>query len=167
MSVVNQSIALYSSLKTPDEIDHRFLLTCFSRALSLSQTIELPQRPASAMTGSKFVETIKSLDLQPREEKIFSEITAGNVPDFLRKLCSVNVTNIANGKTNTATYFVAPDYLAIGSDEDYFLTPLTPFTAQKIADALDCTLPTRKMVNDIYSNAVVKLSPSPIPPRQR
>ncbi len=135
----------------------------FSGAL-LSQTLELPPRPAIAMTGSKFVETIKLLDLQPREEKVFSEITLGNVPEFLRKLCSVQVTNIANGKTNTATYFVATDYLAIGSDEDYFVTPLTPFTAQRIADALDCTLPTRKMVNQIHSKAIVKLPPSPIPP---
>lgn len=116
------------------------------------------------MTGSQFAESIQSLELQAREEKIFSEVMAGNVPEFLRKLCPVKVTNRVGGKTNTATYFVAPDYLAVGSDEDYFFTPLTPFTAQKIADALGCTLPTRKMVNDIYSNAVVKLPPSPIPP---
>ncbi|MEO5804638.1 MAG: hypothetical protein ABIR24_14020 [Verrucomicrobiota bacterium] len=146
----------------------KFVIALFGNLLLsnalLSQTIELPPRPASGMTGLKFVEAIVFLDLQPREEKVFSEITNGNIPEFLRKLCPVTVTNIANGKTNTATYFVASDYLAVGSDEDYFLTPLTPFTAQKIADALGCTLPTRKMVNDIYSNAIVKLPPSPIPP---
>lgn len=141
-----------------------FLVTLLLTGNLLSQTLELPQRSISAVTGSQFVETIKALDLQPREEKIFSEITKGNVPEFLRKLCPVTVTNIANGKTHTATYFVTPDYLAIGTDEDYFLTPLTPFTAQKIADAFGCILPTRKMVNDIYSNAATKFTPSPIPP---
>jgi hypothetical protein len=36
--------------------------------------------------------------------------------------------------------------------------------AQKVADLLHCSLPTRKMVDDIYSAAAVKLTPSPIPP---
>ncbi len=116
------------------------------------------------MSGSKFAETIQTLDLQRREEKIFTQISSGNVPNFLRKLALISVTNMANGQTNLARFFVTPDYLAIGSDEDYFLTPMTPFTAQKIADALDCALPTRKMVNQIYSNAAVKMTPTPIPP---
>jgi len=141
-----------------------FLITLFLQISLLSQTIELPPRPISAMPGSRFAESLVSLELQPREEKIFGEITHGNVPGFLRQFSPITVTNIAHGKTNRATYFVAPDYLAVGSDEDYFFTPLTPFTAQKIADALNCTLPTPKMVNDIYSNAAVKLPPSPIPP---
>jgi hypothetical protein len=63
-----------------------------------------------------------------------------------------------------ATFFVAPDYLALGSDDDFFLTPLTPLTAQAIADGLNCFLPTPKMVDDIYANAAVKLTPDPIPP---
>jgi hypothetical protein len=140
------------------------LLAIFLATPVWSQMLNLPSRPASAMTGSQFAESIQALELRPREEKIFSEIMAGNVPEFLRKLCSISVTNASSGKTNIATYFVSPDYLAVGSDEDYFLTPLTPFTAQKIADALGCILPTRKMVNDIYSNAVVKLPPFPIAP---
>ena len=48
-------------------------------------------------------------------------------------------------------FFVAPDYLAVGTDEDYLLTPMTPMIAQRIADRLGCTLPTRKMVDDIYA----------------
>src|SRR5207249_10522967 len=66
--------------------------------------------------------------------------------------------------TNTATFYVNPDYLAIGSDEDYFLAPISPQTAQKIANGLDCSLPTRKMVDQIFAAAKVKLVPSPIPP---
>ena len=56
------------------------------------------------------------------------------------------------------------DYLAIGSDDDYFLTPLSPYTAQAIADLLGCSLPTTKVVDDIYASATVKLTPAPIPP---
>jgi hypothetical protein len=164
LSVVKLSLALYSSLQRPMKFTLAFLASFLLSATLLSQTISLPQRPASALAGSKFAESIQSLELRAREDKIFSEVMSGNVPEFLRKFCPITVTNIFDGKTNTTTYFVAPDYLAVGSNQDYFLTPLTPFIAQKIADALGCTLPTRKMVNDICSNAVVGLSPSPILP---
>lgn len=63
-----------------------------------------------------------------------------------------------------ATFWVTPDYLAVGSDQDYLLTPLTPRSAQVIADHLDCTLPTRKMVDAIHAAAEVQLAPRPIPP---
>jgi len=52
-------------------------------------------------------------------------------------------------------YYVLPDYLAVGSDQNYFLCPMTPILAQRIADYAECTLPTRKMVNEIYFQAKV------------
>ncbi|MDB6027462.1 MAG: hypothetical protein JWM68_3685, partial [Verrucomicrobiales bacterium] len=106
---------------------------------------------------------VLGLPLQQREEAAFAEVMSGNVPTFWREMVPITVTD-APAKTHTLTYSVSPDYLSIGSDEDYLLMPLTPFTAQRIADGLDCSLPTPKMVNQIYSNAVVKLEPSPIPP---
>ena len=66
--------------------------------------------------------------------------------------------------TDNATYFVTPDYLAIGPDDDYILMPLSPSAAQVAADLLGCSLPTTQMVDDIYSNATIKLTPAPIPP---
>jgi hypothetical protein len=129
-----------------------------------AQTLQLSQRPANALTGTQFIERIGSLEVRERENEIVAEIASGNVPDFLRKLCPTQVTNVFNGRTNLATFYVTPDYLAVGSDDDYFLTPISPDTAQKIADITGCSLPTRKMVNDIYAAALVKLSPSPIPP---
>jgi hypothetical protein len=55
-----------------------------------------------------------------------------------------------------------PDYLAVGADADYVRMPMTPMTAQRIADAWGCALPTRKIVNDIYSQAACKLEPKPL-----
>jgi hypothetical protein len=123
-------------------------------------SLDLPPRPPTAPKGTEFARSIAALPLRQREEKILAEVMAGNVPPFLRTFVPVTVTTGAL----TATYDVAPDYLAIGSDDDYFLTPLTPYTAQIIADRLDCCLPTRKMVDDIYASAMVKLTPAPIPP---
>lgn len=131
---------------------------------AFGQTISLPERPDDAPGGSEFIQRISSLDFTNREQEIFSQVLAGNVPAFYRKFCPVSVTNIVAGKTNWAAFRVAPDYLAVGSDEDYFLAPLSPNTAQRLADQLGCTLPTRRMVDAIYTAATVKLVPSPIPP---
>jgi hypothetical protein len=125
-----------------------------------AQSLDLPARQPSAPKGTAFALSIAPLLLEEREEKILAEVKAGNVPAFLRKLVPV----VVSAGTFTATYFVAPDYLAIGSDDDFFLAPLTPLTAQAIADRLDCVLPTPKMVDDIYRIATVKLTPAPIPP---
>jgi hypothetical protein len=102
--------------------------------------------------------------LAEREKQAVAEVLSGNVPNFLRRLCPVEVTNVVGNTTNHATFFVTPDYLAIGSDADYLLTPLSPQIAQAIADRLKCSLPTRKMVDAIYRTAAVRLPPSPIPP---
>jgi hypothetical protein len=40
---------------------------------------------------------------------------------------------------------------------------MSPIIATKIADSISCTLPTRKMVNDIYAQAALKLTPLTIP----
>jgi hypothetical protein len=141
----------------------QIILICFTGSV-FAQTPNLPPRATVALSGDEFVRKISALDFTQREQAVVDEIFAGNIPTFQRKFCPVNVTNIFNGVTNIATFFAAPDYLAVGSDENYFLTPVSPNTAQRIADQLDCVLPTRKMVNEIYAAAEVKLTPSPIPP---
>lgn len=128
-----------------------------------AQTLDLPPRPAHALTGTEFATRITPLNLAEREQEIVAQVTSGNVPNFLRKLCPVPAASVAEGTTNTATFYVTPDYLAIGSNEDYFLITMSPNAAQRIADALHCSLPTPKMVDEIYAAAEVKLVPSPIP----
>jgi len=126
--------------------------------------LRIPRRRPDAVGGSEFARTIQDLPLQVREERIWREVTAGNVPDFLRKLIPVPVSAVVDGRTVSGRFFVAPDYLAVGSDNDYLFVPLTPYTAQRLASRLRCTLPTPKMVDEIYAAAMAKLTPSPIPP---
>ncbi len=132
---------------------------CFAKA----QTLPLPARQPHAVAGGDFARQISSLPLADREQAILAEVLSGNVPEFLRRLCPITITNVADGRTNSATFYVAPDYLAVGDNEDHFLTPMTPMTAQVIADQLSCTLPTRKLVDTIYVNAKAKLTPAPLP----
>jgi hypothetical protein len=104
------------------------------------------------------------MSLTNRENAIYSEVLNGNVPDFMRNLVPVTSSATIGHTLYTAIYYVLPDYTAIGCDTDYFLCPMTPLLAQRIADQIGCTLPTRKMVNDIWTTATVHLEPSTIPP---
>jgi hypothetical protein len=134
---------------------------------SQAQTLNVPPRQTNAPTGSQLITILTPLAGPPaaaRETEILSQILNGNVPNWLRTLKPITVSATISGTPHTATYYVTPDYMAIGSDADYFLIPMTPLLAQQIANRIGCTLPTRKMVNQIWTNAAVKMNPQPIPP---
>ena len=133
-------------------------------AAGMAQTLGVPPRPAGAPTGSQFINIITPMSLTERENWVYAQVVSGNVPDFQRTLVPVAVSATISGTRHTATYYAAPDYLAIGTDADYFLEPTTPLLAQRLCNTLGCALPTRKMVNQIWTNAAVKMSPQPIPP---
>lgn len=122
--------------------------------------IKVPTRSSTAVSGSQFIQANLNLSGSARESHIIQELAAGNIPDFLKNLTAITVSNSAG----RVTYYVMTDYISIGSEQDYVRIPMTPISAQIIADAYGCILPTRKMVNDIWKNSVVKLPPKPIPP---
>lgn len=126
--------------------------------------LTLPERPATTLTGSQIYKQIDGMKWSEREPVIEKEILAGNVPGFLKRFVRINVSIIdsSSGKKIKAYYFVSPDYLSVGSNDDWARIPLTPMTAQRIADSLQCFLPTRKMVDEIYKQAAVKLEPVPL-----
>ncbi|MBN1477504.1 hypothetical protein JXA47_12180 [Candidatus Sumerlaeota bacterium] len=128
--------------------------------LGMAQTLALPPRPPGAPTGSELVPMITDLSWSERELVLCDQITSGNVPDFLRDLVAITV----NRSGHVATFYVTPDYLALGTDDDYFLMPMTPILGQWLADFTGCCLPTRRIVNDVYAAATVKLAPQPIAP---
>lgn len=126
--------------------------------------LDLPSRPADAPGGDAFADYIRDLDLEAREERIYAEIARGNVPSSLRTLVPVEMIGEIDGRKHRVTIWVTPDYLSVGSDDDFFLTPLSPQTAQRIADLVDAALPTSRMVDAIWASAKVRLDPAPIPP---
>lgn len=118
--------------------------------------VPLPPRAKDAESGTAFARRIASWDRERREAAVVAEVRVGNVPAFWRNFVAVQLGD--------AAIWVSPDYLCVGSDEDYWLAPLTPATAQLIADELGCVLPTRKIVDAIYRAAPLKLEPSAIVP---
>ena len=140
-----------------------FIISFFLISCNTSKRLDLPSRNSTAITGNEFYKSVFSESRIERETRAKNEILNGNVPRFLRKMIKIKTSiTTDDGKIIKAYYFVIPDYLSIGSDKDFARIPLTPMTAQSIADSLHCFLPTRKMVNDIYEAAKVKLEPVPM-----
>ena len=115
---------------------------------------------------SPFYEQIRTLSFEEREALIFKEISSGNIPDYLKSFVTVKtVQKDAKGRKHKVTLFVKPDYLSIGTNLNSFIIPMGPITAQRIADTLNCSLPTPKVVDIIYVNSELKLEPFNYIPR--
>ena len=122
-----------------------------------------PERNSS-LTGNEFYRQAAAMKWAARDSFAVKELLAGNVPGFLKNFTAINVSipGSSTRKTVKAIYYVSPDYLSIGIDKDWARINITPMAAQKIADNFHCFLPTRKMVDDIYKAAKVKLEPVPM-----
>lgn len=109
------------------------------------------------MSGSRFYREVLGADpTNPkqigltgpeRDAAILREIESGNIPEFLRNPKTIVVRD-AQG--NTAEFQVLPDYLAIGSDNDYVRVPMSPGLARAIANKYGFDLPTEKLCRTIY-----------------
>lgn len=126
--------------------------------------LNIPERSDKALIGSEFAIQITGLSIKEREEAIVREILSGNVPSFSRSLKTIRIQEKINSINYELVVYVACDYLAIGSNLDYLYIPMTPGIAQILADTLECSLPTAKLVDSIYNQADIKLHPQPIPP---
>ena len=117
------------------------------------------------LSGSAFARKILNANEQSREQQILDQFRTGNIPDFLRHFSKVRFTSqTSSGKSREVTLYVLPDYLAIGNNSDYLRLPMSPLTAQAIADQYGLVLPTVKIVDAIYRAASVKLDPRPFKP---
>lgn len=139
-----------------------------ARFVAEPNVLHLPLRSEDAIGGPAFVEQVKSLPFDDREAAIFREITSGNFPHILRSFKTVRIRGMirlpgdVEPLDREATLRVMPDYLAIGSDTDFVRMPMTPQTAQRIADRFGCLLPTRKIVDAIDQQAELHLEPRPL-----
>jgi len=130
---------------------------------STTKTMHWPER-SSATTGNEFYHSAFAMNWKQRDSFAVKEILAGDVPGLLKKFIAIHVsiTDSVTGKVIRAVYYVAPDYLSVGTNQDWARVNITPLAAQKIADTFNCFLPTKKMVDDIYHAAKVKLEPVPM-----
>ena len=95
------------------------------------------------------------MDRHEREQAILEQLSAGNLPAFLRNLAAIRL--------NSAMIFVMPEYLAVGSDTDYLRIPMNLHIATAIARRFRFLLPTKKIVDAIYDQALYRFTPQPLP----
>lgn len=117
-----------------------FCLGLFS--CSQSKKMLMPERNESAITGTEFYKKAVAFHWHQRDSFAVKEILAGNIPSFLKDLVAVHTSiKDSSGKNIYAVYFVTPDYVCIGSNEDWARKPLSPMAAQQIADSFHCFCP--------------------------
>jgi hypothetical protein len=115
------------------------------------------------VTGSEFIKQlvakgVTDSDQAPRREaEALEELLAGNVPRFLQRLSNfaveLNPFKDKKADIHTGKVFISPDYLAIGTDDDFVRFPLTPIGAQVVHDGFETTFPTMKICNLIFEKA--------------
>jgi hypothetical protein len=114
--------------------------------------------------GTEVMRRLAGLSEPERDRAIRDEVLAGNLPGFLRHPVPVELAGAAVGRPGPrVTVCVLPDYLAIGSDADHVRVPMSLYAALDVARAFGFTLPTRRVVDEVYAQARVKLRPMPLP----
>jgi len=125
-------------------------------------TIPTPDVP---MAAAQFISLLSGADRFKREEIAFDMLVAGHVPSWMRSTIDVTLTfTDAKQISHVLVLEVLPDYLMIGTDGDHLRIPLFPTTAQRVADAWGCMLPTSKISDVIWAAAMNKLQPLPMGP---
>ncbi len=128
------------------------------------KSLTIPPRPSDAISGSAFMKKVWNMNFDQREAEIYNEVSKDNIPDFLRNLIQIKSTfQDASGKSHNVYYQAMPDYLAIGSNDDYCRIPTGPITAQKLANLFGANLTTSKLTDNIYLNSTCKLAPVTYP----
>ena len=130
--------------------------------------VRIPPRKRAAMSGSQFLCHIAGMDERQREAAIRDALLQGDLPNFLRRFKPVTLSHVfGDGRRVKATILVMPDYLAVGSDDDFVRMPMNLRTAGEVAARMGCLLPTRKMVDAIYRQSDYHFKPEPMAPGPR
>ncbi len=111
---------------------------------------------AEGITGSQFFSTFVNRSQTDRENAAIQMVKDGNFVQW--PMVSIPLSSASNLK---GSINVASDYLAVGTPDDFFYLPLSPIAAQKIADILNLSLPTSKIVRDTW-NSALQVQPQPM-----
>lgn len=115
----------------------------------------IPNRKDNAVSGSEFANKNLNNKYSIIDNNALKEALDGNIPNFLRNFVSINIEE----NNNKLTYLVMPDVFSIGNDDDFIRMPISPLVAKPIADKYNCILPTKKMCDQIWKAATIKVSP--------
>ena len=140
--------------------------TLWAKSIPSPKNLKIPKRGQNSITGSKLIEALLCEPIYKRESMIMSQLKKGNIPDFLRQLKPVLIPykDPKAKKQMYLTIYVMPDYLSVGTDDDFVRIPLNLSSALELTNSWNFILPTPKMVDLIYANADCKIPPHPLKP---
>jgi hypothetical protein len=122
-----------------------------------------PTAPLATHTGSAFFDTAQSMQWQQRDSLALQWFRQGAVPAWWWRFRKITVRGVdAYGHKAKIVYWVSPDYWVVGTRQNWVRVPLTPMAAQQMMNGAGAIFPTKKMVDQIYRQARVKLSPMPM-----
>jgi len=121
-------------------------------------TPKLAIAPVPSEAGSVLLKVVAQ-KIATREARIEELYMRGAYAPYLANLCAIPVTSKYG---DTGTIWVTPDYLSIGTNEDFVRTPMFPGTAYRLAKAFYAMLPTRKICDLILANADKRVPLSPL-----
>ncbi|MBN1542028.1 hypothetical protein JW992_07750 [candidate division KSB1 bacterium] len=120
----------------------------------------IPVRPPKAQSAEQVLALLEKLPPDERENEITTQLSGGNMPDFLRRPVEICVqSRDAQGVLRRIRFAALADYLAVGTDSAFCRLPMRPQTAQCLAERWNLLLPTPKIVDWIDDAAQVRIEP--------
>jgi hypothetical protein len=122
------------------------------------------KKPKS-LTGTDFASAASALATdKERQELAVSWLVDRQYPSQSLAFIPVRYTaKDASGKEYRVEIFVAPDYLATGTNDDKLIAELGLPNALRVANTLGFALPTPMIVDKIWEQATYRYEPQPLP----
>ncbi len=124
------------------------------------KSLPAPLPTEQSLSATTILAMLEDKNVIEREKIVLELLSLGHFPQRLRSLKKVTVEE----QKRKISFWVMPDYLAIGNDADEMLMPLSFSSARLLTQSWGFALPTRKMVDAIYKSAERKIWPRTYPP---
>ena len=112
-------------------------------------------KPEASLSGWNFMLKADKMGFWRLEDAIVEAVLAGNMPEQLKSFRKIVFkTPVVDSvevlrKPHKVEIWVLPDYISIGTSDNFVRMPMGPLAAQRIADSLNCILPTTFLVHRI------------------
>lgn len=129
---------------------------CHSRIVREAGLKPVPYLTEHRGTGLKawdYVESIDDMQFWDFEQKTQKALLDGDVPDSLRFFKKISYERLGH----VVEFWALPDYLAIGTNDDFVRMPMGIISSKAVAAEMGCTLPTTFLVdriNDVAEGAL-------------
>jgi hypothetical protein len=120
--------------------------------------LNLPDRNDHMLNGAEIGKALLNSIGDQRDIAFGEQVLSGNIPSAVRNFATIRV----NEGENILEYYVSGDVLSVGADDNYLRISMGGKTAKALLDKMNCMMPTKKMCDQIFQAADVKITPRPM-----